>query len=247
MPKEDIYLSVIVPTYNEEERIEKTLRRLHEYLSQKPFTYEILVTLDGGTDGTADIVKRLEGEIPKLQLLHRKENKGKGYAVAGGMLAAKGKIRLFTDADNSTDIEYFEQMRPLFDRGYDVVISSRHPWDAPGAAQRVSQPFYKRILGMAGNLFIQIVAVRGIWDTQNGFKAFRDHAAEKIFSQIHIYRWGFDIEVLALAKALRYKLGIIGIQWIDDQRSHVKLSSYFQVLWETVKVRWYFIRGKYEL
>lgn len=219
-----------------------------EYLSSTPsFTYEILVVVDGATDNTADVVKKLEPQIPGLRLISRKENRGKGYAVAGGMLEAKGKIRLFTDADNSTDISNFEKMRPFFDRGYDVVISSRHPWDAEGASQSVSQPFYKRAMGMAGNLFIQIVAVRGIWDTQNGFKAFRDHAAEKIFSQIRIYRWGFDIEVLALAKALRYKLGIIPIQWIDDQRSHVKLSSYFQVLWETVKIRWYLMRGKYEL
>ena len=245
-PTESVYLSVIVPAYNEEERIETTLRRISEYCSSQPFTYEILVTIDGAKDRTPQIVEELKSSIPHLELVYEKRNFGKGYAVAKGMLAAKGEIRLFTDADNSTDISHFDKMKPKFDKGSQVVISSRHPWDAKGASQAVSQPLYKRAMGMAGNLFIQIVAVPGIWDTQNGFKAFRDEAAKKIFSQITIYRWGFDIEVLALARLFRYKIGIIPVHWIDDARSHVKLSAYLQVLWETVKVRWNLIRGIYK-
>ncbi len=245
MPKDDIYLSVIVPAYNEEERIEKTIRRIHEFLSGKPFTHEILVAVDGATDGTADRVRRRTAEVPHLKLLERKENHGKGAAVASGMLAAQGKIRLFTDADNSTDISHFEKMRPYFDAGYEVVISSRNPWDAAGAGQAVSQAWHKRLMGMAGNLFIQMVAVRGIWDTQNGFKAFRDFAAEAIFSQQRITGWGFDIEVLTLARALRYRIAIIPTHWINDEMSHVRLVNYFQVLWQTIQVRWNLIRGKY--
>jgi len=247
MVTRDIYLSVVVPAYNEADRIESTLRRLAEYLSQQPYTYEIIVAIDGAKDATASIAQKLTSDIQYMRVIDRKENKGKGYTVREGMLAAEGKIRLFTDADNSTDIKYFEDMRPLFDKGYEVVISSRNPADAPGASQEIPQALFKRLLGMAGNIFIQVVAVRGIWDTQNGFKAFRNFAAEKIFSQTKIYRWGFDIEALALARALKYKIAIIPIHWYNDARSHVKFSAYFQVLWETVKVRWYIAGGAYKL
>lgn len=245
MHDEQVYLSIIVPAYNEEARIERTLRRLDEYLRSQSYTYEILVVVDKATDKTADIVRGLEGTLPHMRLLWRDENFGKGGSVARGMQEARGTVRLFTDADNSTDISHFERMKPLFDTGYDVVISSRHPWDAPGAGQAVSQPFYKRLFGIAGNLFIQVVAVPGIWDTQNGFKAFRAQAAEKIFPQITIAKWGFDIEVLALARFLNYRIGIIPAHWINDEASHVRLSAYVEVLWETVKVRWHLISGVY--
>ena len=247
MPKDDIYLSVVVPAYNEEHRIAKTLGRLSEYFSSQPYTYEIIVVIDGAKDKTGAVVQGLVPRIKNLRLIDRKENRGKGYSVKEGMLAAQGRICLFTDADNSTDIAYFEKMRPLFDKGYEVVISSRNPWDAAGATQEIPQVWYKRIMGMAGNVFIQLVAVRGIWDTQNGFKAFRNFAAEKIFPQTRISRWGFDVEALALARALRYKIGIIPIHWFNDSESHVKFSAYFQVLWETIKVRWYITRGYYDL
>lgn len=243
---EDIYLSVIIPAYNEEARIEKTLRRVHAYLSRQSFSYEILVVVDQATDNTAGIVRAFMKETPHLCILERTDNHGKGYSVKGGMLAAEGEIRLFTDADNSTDISYFDAMKPLFDEGYDVVISSRHPWDAAGAAQEVSQVWYKRMLGIAGNLFIQFVAVWGIWDTQNGFKAFRKEAAQKLFSQVRIYRWGFDVEVLALARRAGLRIGIIPIQWKNDERSHVKLSGYLTTLWDTVRVRWNLMRGIYK-
>ena len=163
------------------------------------------------------------------------------------MLAANGRIRLFTDADNSTDISYFETMRPLFDRGYDVVISSRDPKDAKGAKVEVSQPWYKRIMGNMGNLYIQIMAVPGIWDTQNGFKAFRDYAAEKIFRATKINRWAFDVEALALAKKWNYKTGIIPIRWINNSKSRVSFMSYFRTLWEVFKIRWNIKYNKYDL
>lgn len=243
----DIYLSVIIPAYNEENRIGKTLDVLREYLSKQPYSYEILVVADGPTDKTVEVVREKIKTIPSLTLIDRKKNMGKGYTVKEGMLKANGRIRLFTDADNSTDISHFEKMRPLFDKGAEVVIGSRHPRDAKGARQAVPQPWYKRAMGMAGNLFIQLVAVRGIWDTQCGFKAFRSFAAERIFSQTRINRWAFDIEALALAKALNYKIEIVPVYWINDPHSHVKFYSYFKTLWETVKVRWNLIRKKYNL
>lgn len=241
------YLSVIIPAYNEGERIIKTLKIVSSYLEKQPYSWEILVVSDGSKDNTADVVRDLASQISNLQLIDRKENKGKGYSVKEGMLAAKGKIRLFTDADNSTDISYFEKMRPFFDRGYDLVISSRDPKDVEGASQEVSQVWYKRMMGNLGNLYIQLMAVPGIWDTQNGFKAFRDYVAEKIFKLTKINHWGFDVEVLALARKLEYKIGIIPILWINDPKSHVSLMGYLRTLWEVFKIRWNLKRKKYDL
>jgi dolichyl-phosphate beta-glucosyltransferase len=116
-------------------------------------------------------------------------------------------LRLFCDADNSTDIAHFDKMIPLFKEGYDIVIASRHSKDAAGAQQAVPQARYKRIIGQFGNIIIRSVAVRGIWDTQCGFKAFRAEVAERIFSQTTIDGWAFDIEILALARAANYKMG----------------------------------------
>lgn len=245
--RSDIYLSVIIPAYNEERRIAKTLRRLHEYFSKQAYSYEILLVLDGPKDRTYDAAKKLSAEVSHLTILNRTKNRGKGFTVREGMLAAHGKIRLFTDADNSTDIAHFEFMRPLFDKGYDVVIASRDSRDAEGARQKISQAWHKRLLGNIGNLFIQLIAVPGIWDTQCGFKAMRDYAALRIFRQSKIDRWGFDIELVALARALRYKIGIIPAVWENDPQSHVKWSGYLQVLWETVKIRINFSRGIYKI
>lgn len=246
MAESSIYLSIIVPAYNEANRITKTLRRFQEYFNGKPFTYEIIIAADGPRDNTIEVAKKLSPEIKNLRILERRKNRGKGFTVREGMLEAKGRIRLFADADNSTDISHFDKMRPLFDKGYDVVICSRDSKDAPGAKQEFPQRFLKRLAGNMGNLFIQLVAVRGIWDTQCGFKAFRDHAAENIFSRTKINRFGFDIEVLAIARFLHYKIGIVPAHWINDPSSTVRLFSYFQVLLETVKIRFNFMLGKYK-
>ncbi|MBI1996046.1 MAG: glycosyltransferase, partial [Deltaproteobacteria bacterium] len=174
-------------------------------------------------------------------------NRGKGFAVKEGMLAARGQLRLFCDADNSTDIAHFDRMKRLFDQGCDLVIASRSPKDAPGAEQVVPQASYKRVIGEIGNRIVRRLAVPGIWDTQCGFKAFRAEAAERIFSKLTIDRWGFDIEVLALARALNYKIGIIPAHWVNDARSHVRNIDYLRVLRDTFKVRANLLTGKYGL
>ena len=136
-----------------------------------------------------------------LRIIDRQVNRGKGFAVKEGMLHALGQVRLFADADNSTDVAHFEKMKDLFDQGYDLVIASRNSLDASEAEQAVPQLWYKRWIGYTGNLIVQLVAVPGIWDTQCGFKAFRAEVAERIFSQTVIEGWAFDIEVLLLARA----------------------------------------------
>lgn len=240
-------MSIVVPAYNEAARLPNTLQRMQEYLLQRPFSSEIIVVLDGPTDATLDFVRSAARDVPQLKILERKDNRGKGYTVKEGMLAAKGEVRLFCDADNSTDIAHFDKMKPLFDQGYDVVIASRNAKDVPEALQVVSQAWYKRAIGRLGNRIVQIAVVPGIWDTQCGFKAFRAEAAERIFAQTTIDRWGFDIEVLALAQRLGYKIGIVSARWLNDDRSHVKLSDYFHVLGDTFTVRRNLLSGKYRL
>jgi glycosyltransferase involved in cell wall biosynthesis len=240
-------LTVVVPAYNEEERIPRTLRRFHEYLAAKPLSYEIIVVVDGESNRTREVLPDLEQEIAHLTAIGEPVNRGKGFSVRHGMLRARGRLRLFTDADNSSDIAHFDRMETLFNQGFDVVIASRHPRDVQGTAQTVAQTFSKRVLGHAGNLFVQAVAVPGIWDTQCGFKAFRAEAAERIFRQSQITGWGFDIEVLALARALNFKIGIIPVSWVNDDRSHVRWLDYLRVLGETVKIRRNFLAGRYRL
>jgi dolichyl-phosphate beta-glucosyltransferase len=151
------------------------------------------------------------------------------------------------DSDNGTDISNFEKMRPLFDKGYDVVISSRDRKDAEGAGQLHPQPWLKRQMGNMGNLYIQIVAgLWGIWDTQNGFKAFRDYAAERIFKLSKINRWTFDVEVLALSKKFNYKIGVVGIMWVDDPDSRVNLWGYVKSLLDVARFKWSLVRGRYD-
>lgn len=241
------YLSVIIPAYNEEKTIADTIRKILIHLKKQPYSFEILVASDGSKDATSEIIKKEFTGENSVSVIDRKENHGKGYTVREGMLTAKGKIRLFMDADNATDISHFDLMKPLFDNGHDVVIGSRDAKDAKGAKKIVSQPWYKTIMGNAGNLFIQTLAVPGIWDTQCGFKAFTSEAAEKIFKLAKVDKWAFDIETLAIARMFGYKIGIIPVQWINNPNSRVKLSAYFKFLLETVKISNYIRSLKKEM
>lgn len=239
------FLSVVVPAYNEADRIDATLIDMHHYLRQQAYTWEIIVVIDGATDETVTRVRDFAAGKPQVSWIDRRENQGKGFTVRQGMRAARGTIRLFTDADNSTRISHLDAMLPLFEAGRDVVIGSRDSKDVPGAQQAVPQPFAKRVLGNLGNLFIQLVAVPGIWDTQCGFKAFTSESAERIFSVARVNRWGFDIEALALARHFGCSIAIIPAHWVDDERTHVRTSDYLQTVVDTLRIRWRLVRGVY--
>ena len=240
-----MFLSVIIPSYNEEKRIGKTLLAVDHYLAKQKFDYEILVVIDGAADKTAEVVNNFRQMVCNLRLIDNKQNHGKGWVVRQGMLEAHGEIRLFMDADNATTLDHFDKMLPLFREGYDVVIGSRDSKDARGARQAVPQSFLKRLLGNMGNILIQIFAVPGIWDTQSGFKAFTAQAAKAVFSKTRIDRWGMDIEFLALARKLNFKIGKIPVYWINDAASHVKLSSYLSVFKELFQVWWWMLTDSY--
>ena len=237
------FLSIIIPAYNEAERLPLTLVDMDKRLNGVKYSYEILVVNDGSIDNTGEIVKKMAPAIKNLKLIDNRVNQGKGGVVKQGMLLAKGEYRLFTDADNSTSIDHFEKMIPFLKNDFDVVVGSRA---VKGSKLEPPQPFYKQLLGKLSNIIIQIVNVPGIWDTQCGFKAFGEKAAEKIFNVSKINGWGFDIEALALARHFGYRTKEMPVHWVNDIRSHVKLSAYLKTFVENVKIRWWIIIGAYE-
>ncbi|RJP44609.1 glycosyltransferase family 2 protein [Candidatus Parcubacteria bacterium] len=238
------FLSIIIPAYNEAKRLPLTLVDIDKHLSAAPYSYEILVMNDGSTDNTAEVVEKMKGMIKNLKLVDNKENQGKGGVVRQGMLVAKGAIRLFTDADNSTSIDHFERMIPYFKEGYEVVIGSRA---VKGRELDPPQPWYRQIPGKAGNLVIQALLLPGIWDTQCGFKALAAESAERIFNQTKITGWGFDVEMLALAKRMGYRIKEVPVHWKNDPFSHLRASAYLKTLIETLKIRLWLWAGKYRL
>ena len=242
------FLSVIIPAYNESERLPATLVDVDKHLSKAEFTYEIIVADDGSRDGTPDIVERMGKTIKHLRVLRFGKNRGKGAVTRDGMLQAEGEYRLFMDADNSTSVDQFSNMLPFFlgqngESGYQVVFGSR---GLKESRLEPPQPLYRQIPGRIGNLIIQVLLLPGIRDTQCGFKAFTAEAAEKVFRPMKIRRWGFDIEALALAKRAGYKMKEMPVIWKNDLRSTVKISAYLQVLLETVKIRLWLWTGAYE-
>ncbi|MGD1003196.1 MAG: dolichyl-phosphate beta-glucosyltransferase [Minisyncoccia bacterium] len=238
------YLSIIIPAYNEAERIPQTLVDMDKRLSGVDYSYEILVVNDGSKDNTAAVVKNMAKMVKNLKLVDLKENVGKGGAVKQGMLLAAGKVRLFTDADNSTSIDQFEKMIPLFKDGYGVVIGSRA---LKSAQLDPPEPFYRQVIGKTLNFLVQLFLLPGIWDTQCGFKAYTDEAAEKIFTISKTVGWGFDVETLALAKRLGFRIKEIPVHWVNDTRSRVKFSGGLQFLAETCTIRWRLWRDGYHL
>ena len=229
-------LSIIIPAYNEEKRLPRTLQDVLQYLARWNSPSEVLVVDDGSSDATARLVAQWKCPPVPLRLIQHPDgrNHGKGAAVRRGILEARGHNRLFMDADNSTTCEHLGGFLPLLEQGYDVVIGSR---DIEGAAVPIRQPWYKAVAGDAGNLLIRALAVPGILDTQAGFKLFSQRAAEDIFPKLTLDRWGFDVEILAVARRRGYRIAELPVTWRNDPDSKVRWTSYFSVLAEVWQVR----------
>lgn len=238
-----IYLSVVIPAYNEENRIKKTLESIAGFLSRQSYKSEVLIVCDGVSDRTAEVSRLFSGRIPNLRVIENKENHGKGYVTRQGMLEAKGERRVFMDADNSTSLNQVDGFLPFFEQGYDVVIGDR---DLKESKIAVHQSRFKELLGDFGNFLIQSLAVPGIRDTQCGFKVFSKNASEKIFSKMTIDRWGFDIEALALAFKFGFKIKTMPVTWVNDPNSKVKLSGYINTFVDLAKIKWNLMTGKYD-
>ena len=214
------HLSVVVPAYNEEQRLPRTLNRLHEYYEAQDYSYDVIIVSDGSRDGTNEIVTAFVKEHPKFQLIAYSPNRGKGNAVRTGILAAQGDLILFCDADLATPQEETEKLLPHMKAGADIAIGSRPLKDSQLDKH---QPLYREMFGRLSNKIIQLLAVKGIKDTQCGFKLFTKKAAQDIFSRCKLNEFGFDFECLMVARDLGYRIDEVPIRWLDQEGSKVVL------------------------
>lgn len=245
---EQPYLSVVIPSYKEGERIGRNLLEIDKFLKGKSFTYEIIVVVDGSPDNTAEVAQNYSLQVANLRVVNNTENHGKGYVVRQGLLEAKGKYRLFLDADGSTSITHLDTFLPQFEEGFDVVMGSR---DAEGSFIQVHQQKWREVFGDMGNWAIRIVL--GLWrypDTQCGFKMLSAEAAEAVAKRMVVDRFGFDYELLILVIKLGYKVKQMPVRWMNEEGSTVSLlgpNGYIQVFIDLFKTKWRLLTGVYQI
>lgn len=238
----EIYLSVVVPAYNEERRIGKTLAAMRQFLDNQSYTYEVIVVNDGSKDTTEAVVNIIAEGWPQLKFISNPINRGKGAVVRQGVLAARGRYILFSDADNATPIDQINKLLFYADK-YPVVVGSRY---CAGAKVHIPQSRHRIILSRASNLLIRILAVPGIYDTQCGFKLFERNAGQNIFANVRLDRFGFDFEALVIARHLGYRFKEVGIDWYNDMESKVRTGrEALRTLRDLFRVKLNLINGRY--
>jgi glycosyltransferase involved in cell wall biosynthesis len=235
--------SIIIPAYNEQERIGAALEKVVAHAAQQGWQSEIIVVNDGSRDATAEMVRAYAEKNPQVRLLENPGNRGKGYSVRNGMLNAQGGVLLFSDADLSSPITEAGKLFGAIEGGADVAIGSR--WLDP-ALQTEKQPFYRQLFGRIFNLLLRITLNLKEKDTQCGFKAFNRKAAESIFPRQHIEGWGFDPELLFLAHKMGLKVVEVPVAWAHDERSKINpVLDGMRMFGEMLTVRWNSICGRY--
>jgi dolichyl-phosphate beta-glucosyltransferase len=233
-------LSIIVPAYNEEQRLPATLARMREYLDGRDEPYELLVVDDGSADGTLELARKVAQDWPQMEVLALATNSGKGAAVRLGMLTAKGEERVFSDADLSTPIEEMERLRAALHGSCAVAIASRA---LPESQIDVHQPGRREVMGRTYNRMLRVAALRGLHDTQCGFKAFTAEAAVAGFEPLRTLRFGFDAEVLLRARRLGWTVAEVPVRWEHKEDSRVSaLRDSFGTLYDLMRLR--FIVGR---
>ena len=236
--------SFILPAYNESERLATSLPKVLEYVRQRRLDAEIIVVNDGSKDDTADIVRKFAAVDPCIRLLENPGNRGKGYSVRNGMLHARGDVMLFSDTDLSSPIYEADKLFAAIRDGADVAIGSR--W-LQRELQTERQPLLRQLYGRLFNLGLRMVLGLDFKDTQCGFKAFTREAAHVIFPRQHIERWGFDPEILFLARKFKLKTVEVPVEWAHDHRSKISpLRDGLRMGREVLEVRWHDLRGRYQ-
>ena len=233
-------LSVVIPAYNEAERLPRTLARLNAYLEARGFPYEIVVVDDGSSDGTAERARAAGGS--HVTVLRHEPNRGKGYAVRRGMLAAGGALRLMTDADLSTPIEELTRLEASLADGHDVAIGSR---GVAGAIIEVHQPWYRESMGRLFNVLVRLLALPGLRDTQCGFKLFTAAAAESAFGPACLDGFSFDVEVLYIARRRGLRIAEVPVTWRNDAGTRVSLVRGGLAFLDVVRIRLNGWSGRY--
>ncbi|HEY4962397.1 MAG TPA: dolichyl-phosphate beta-glucosyltransferase [Candidatus Limnocylindrales bacterium] len=236
--------SFILPAYNESERLTTSIPKVLEYVHARNLRAEIIVVNDGSTDKTAEVVRQFAAANPMIILLENPGNRGKGYSVRHGMLHAKGAVALFTDADLSSPITEADKLFAALADGADVAIGSR--W-LQRDLQTERQPFYRQLYGRLFNLGLSIVLRLDYRDTQCGFKAFTRQAIQVVFTRQRVERWGFDPELLFLARKYKLKTVEVPVEWAHDHRSKINpLRDGLRMGLDVLQIRWNSLMGRYK-
>ncbi len=242
-PAQRPFLSIVLPAFNEQARLPFTLGEIERFVRERGLDCEVIVVDNGSTDATSVVVQQAQARFPHLRLL-RTDRRGKGLAVRTGMLAARGRVVLFGDADLSWSLEEIARFPPLVTDTTPVVIGSREGF----GARRLGEPLYRHVMGRAFNLVVQRLAVAGIEDTQCGFKVFRADAADEIFRRQTLDGFGFDVEVLFLARSLGCGVRAVPLRWEHKENSRVQpVRDSLKMLWDVIRVRLNAARGRYRL
>jgi dolichyl-phosphate beta-glucosyltransferase len=236
--------SFVIPAYDESARIGATLDRILSLIAAHGWEAEVIVVNDGSHDDTAEIVRSYELRNPIVRMLENEKNRGKGYSVRKGMLHATGEVLLFGDADLSSAIREADKLQAAIRAGADVAIGSR--WLKP-CLHTERPPILRYIAGRVYNILLRIFLGFRFKDTQYGLKAFRREAAEQLFPRQQIEHWGFDPELLFLARRFNFRIAEVPVEWAHDDRSKINpLVDGIQMFGEMLTIRWNSIRGHYD-
>jgi dolichyl-phosphate beta-glucosyltransferase len=236
-------LTIVIPAYNEEARVEPTVRSYLDYCRSTRRSVELIVVDDGSRDGTSSVVEHLGDEYPELRLIRLAQNQGKGYAVRSGVVNARGKLILFADADGATSLDELSRLEQALAAGADVAIGSR---ELDTAAVRVTARLYRRLIGRAFHLLVETLTVRSIRDTQCGFKLFRGPVAHELFSRMRMNGFSFDVELLMMAQRHGYRVTEVPVNWTHQPGSKVNLVvDSARMARDLFIIRGRYMRGEY--
>lgn len=236
------YLSIVIPAYNEEQRLPHTLEDLNAFIIAQPYTTDVLVVENGSSDRTLALAQEAAARYPWLRVLHEDQN-GKGLAVKRGMLAAQGEYRFICDADFSMPVDEINHFLPPALKGVAVAIGSR---EAPGAV-RYNEPAHRHLIGRGFNLLVKTIVLPGLQDTQCGFKCFSAEAAEAVFPRQTMTGWIFDVEVLFIARRMGFKVQEVPISWYYGPGSRIRvLRDSARMALDLLRIRWKALRGVYD-
>lgn len=237
------HYSIVIPAYNESARLGASLEKVLAYVHAQQWNAEVIVVNDGSRDDTAEIARSFAQKDPILRFIENPGNRGKGYSVRNGVLNSRGRIVLFSDADLSSPIEEAPKLFKALEEGADIAIGSR--W-LRAELQTQRQPLHRQLFGRIFNLMLRLSLGLQFKDTQCGFKAFTQPAAKAIFPLQKIERWGFDPEILFLARKFGFKTAEIPVAWGHSGGTRINpVVDGFRMFQEMLRVRWYDLMGKY--